>query len=179
MNCQEAKIYLDEYMSGRLSDADKVRLDIHLKKCANCRKDFELEKVWLEIMQSDDVPDPGEKYWDMLESRILAQTFGAGDQTEPIREIEKDKSPVRLLRYVIPLAASILLFFLSTSGPIFIAEKQPVTISATEEIKNDFGELNEKLCLNIAKRPDILGTITMSPPGSLGRHMAIGALKNL
>ncbi len=166
-------------MTGRLGDADKMRLDMHLKKCPNCRKDFELEKAWLEIMQSDDVPDPGEKYWDTLENRILAQTVGAGDRTEPIREIEKDKSPMRLLRYVIPLAASVSLFFLSTSGPKFMAEKQPLTIAATEEVKSDFGELNEKLCLNIAKRPDILGTIMMSPPGSLGRHMAIGALKNL
>ena len=45
MNCQEARLHIEDALDKSLSGGVKRRLDLHLQHCAECRAFFEAEKA--------------------------------------------------------------------------------------------------------------------------------------
>jgi len=131
-------------------------------------------------MRSEKTPDPGDKYWSGLEDRIMSRTFGH-DSIESSNNIDKaekrKKTYVTYVNYLVPVAAAILIFVLSTTDGFIRMETPSTDIIETASIDQYEEEFESKLNIKTNKKPAILGTILMSPPGSLGRHITISRLK--
>ncbi|MFH2037230.1 MAG: anti-sigma factor [Candidatus Zixiibacteriota bacterium] len=179
MNCSETQIYVDDYLAGVLSPDDKVRFEEHLGQCPDCQRMVDGERRWLEIMRSDKEPDPGEKYWSGLESRIMARTFDDDNIIQPSFENNKTgRAKISFLNYLIPVAAAFLIFALSLNDNLFkhnMTPSESIEIASIDQTKIEY---DAKIMINSTKRPEILGTILMSPPGSLGRNLMISRLKH-
>ncbi len=177
MNCLDAKIYIDDYIAGEIPENDITRFEEHVKNCPECQQMVKYERQWLKVMRSEETPEPGEKYWSGLEDRIMARTFDR-DSIESSDKIEKPKKTyVTYLSYFIPVAAAILIFVLSTTDGFIRMHTPSTDIVETASIDKYEEEFESKLNINTDKKPTILGTILMSPPGSLGRHITISRLK--
>jgi len=174
MNCSRTIEYFDDYLAGRLSDSDRAQLEEHLQSCADCRLELEKESALIDILRKETIPDPGDLYWERLEQIILNRTFdhAPAEVEEPIRPARKIANPVLL--YLLPLAASIAIFVFSMSDsdlwPFKSRQVKPVAdTESLEMIKKD-----ESIYLRINQDSELLGSIMMAPPGSIGGHLIIG-----
>ena len=172
MNCNEAKIYIDEFLTGRLDDATRTEFEAHLASCPECQKMVEFERRWLEILSKDEIPDPGERYWNSFEDRLLTRI--EQNRPEPIKEQPETKTSI--LRYLIPLAASFIIFFalMQVGGD---NPDRTITVAHNETNSEFIKNVNSKLCLDVRPSTSLVGSILMSPPGSAGHHVALTNIK--
>nr|MBN2276677.1 zf-HC2 domain-containing protein [candidate division Zixibacteria bacterium] len=170
MNCNRAIEYFDDYLANCISDADRERLQNHLELCAVCREELDRERTLLAILKSDTIPDPGQLYWDGLEQSIFDRVRineVSSWNSLPVSTAEDSSSWKSIL---IPLAASLVFLFVSLSIDSFVPNK-PGTLQTSLE-SDEFK--TESLILNIKPDSDILGSMMMSPPGSMGGHLMAG-----
>ena len=121
-------------------------------------------------MKSSGTPDPGETYWVGLESSILSKTINREAIPSEQQGFE-GKTPVSIIsRYLIPLAASFILFVGSISVSVGNpADKSPV-LSQGEEYKLYAAEkFSDENSIN----PELFTSIMGGSPGSFGRNLAL------
>lgn len=177
MYCRDVKFLIDDYVAGRLDENQRSALESHIAGCQECTNLLNEEKEWLEMVRQATVPDPGEDYWRELDEKIMARTFTPeGEQlaTESIPAISKRS---KILTYMVPLAASLVLF-LATLGLIGIAERPTTEIIVGADRGEYLNQINEKLCLDVRPQSEIIGSLLLCPPGTAGRHLAIHKVKS-
>ncbi len=109
MFCRQVQSHLDDYILDRIDKELFDQIDNHLKECLNCQKHLAKNKQLIVALKSLPTPDPGDHYWQQMEDSILSRV---GKQTDISSEDLVHTSDSRLTsvsRYLIPLAASILL----------------------------------------------------------------------
>lgn len=178
MTCRHARIYFDDYVSGRLAANDKARLEEHLNDCIQCRDELEKEKNLLHFLKSDRVPDPGEYYWSNLESSILKKTIEKSNSVTAQRAHPHPQTARSITRYLIPIAASILLLITSISDLGLKTSPTLISDDSSYSLSHDLFDIKERLCLNVQLEPELLGSIMISPPGALGRCLVIDQFGN-
>jgi len=159
LNCREIQLYLDDYLADRLKSDFRSQIEEHLKSCEICREELEQTSILLDIVKADKVPNPGDKYWDNLETTILSNTFDREDI--PVRE-EPRRPVITFIKYAISLAAAVIVFAVSIvlSG----AEKE----STLSQVSSD-----NRIIASIEigeSQSALISSILISTPGSVGQQ---------
>ncbi|MDX1814840.1 MAG: zf-HC2 domain-containing protein, partial [Thermodesulfobacteriota bacterium] len=134
MDCREAQTLLTAFHDGELSDADRARVENHLRGCPECGG------LLADLARADEVagvPDPGPGYWDRFNARVA-------DRIE--REAEGPKVAVlrpkqgwmrQQLRFLVPAvaAAALVVVVVRYGGRNPVAPKaiHPPAVSVTEQ----------------------------------------------
>ncbi len=67
MDCRDAQTLLTAFHDGELPDADRARVEDHLRGCPECGR------LLAELVRTDEaavVPDPGSAYWERFNARL-------------------------------------------------------------------------------------------------------------
>lgn len=72
MNCEQAKDYLDEYITNELDEEKRTEVEQHLALCEDCKREYDELKALKADLSSLYVPLP-EGYGDRLRERIKKQ----------------------------------------------------------------------------------------------------------
>ena len=170
MPCRQYEIYFDNYITGSLNAEQKNHLERHLEICPDCRVALEEEKELLTLLKSSSTPEPGETYWAGLESSILSKTIDKEIIPSDQQGFQEKTLVSSIRRYLIPLAASFILFIGSISVSIGTPTDKSTATSKGEEyqlyasgVVSDGKELN----------PELFASIMTGPPGSFGRNLAL------
>lgn len=174
MNCREYEHIIDDYLAGRLGKPDLQRFEEHLAECESCRIRAEQDRRLSVLLKKEVVTDPGEGYWNYLEKSILARTFERRPDTIESDYREKPALTHRLAAYLVPLAASLALMFLSFSN---LAIGPAPSMMAEISMDQDFSEDETLLFMEEYLQSDRLGSIVLSPPGSPLRTITIGEIE--
>jgi hypothetical protein len=67
MDCRETQTLLNAFHDGELPDADRVRVEEHLRRCPECGG---LQADLARADEAAGVPDPGPGYWDRFNARV-------------------------------------------------------------------------------------------------------------
>jgi anti-sigma factor RsiW len=67
MDCRETQTLLTAFHDGELPDADRARVEEHLRGCPGCRA---LQADLARADEAAGVPDPGPGYWDRFNTRV-------------------------------------------------------------------------------------------------------------
>lgn len=134
MDCRETQRNLTAFHDGELPDADRVRLEDHLRCCTECGQ------LRYDLARADEaagVPDPGPAYWDRFNARV-------GDRIE--REAEGPEVSVlrpkqgwmrQQLRYLVPAAAAAALVVVAVryggQSPVAPVQTVPPAVAVKEK----------------------------------------------
>ncbi len=170
MTCREIQLYLDDYMADRLSEDFLADLKEHLKDCDRCREELEQLKILTGLLTIEKVPDPGEKYWDSLETNILSRT--ADESERPVEETPS-RPVFSIIKYTVSLAAAFLVFAITIvmSGP------ETGSVVSTETAENQsattIADLAELSIVGDMAGSSLMSSIMLSSPGSFGQQTII------
>lgn len=67
MKHDELKGLIPEYLQGTLGESRRKELEDHLRECSACNEEASI----LQAMMDDNVPDPGDIFWDALPQRVV------------------------------------------------------------------------------------------------------------
>jgi hypothetical protein len=170
MPCRHIQTHLDDYLEGTLDFREKERFDEHFGICSECREILKQEKSLLNLLKSSSPPDPGESYWGMLEDLVISRTI-IDEKANNLPEISLITKPADLLqRYLIPLAASILLLFGSLTFSGF--DKNPILFAnQSSDYENYYASYENEG----SGDSYIFTAIVSTSPGSLGRHLVFNS----
>jgi hypothetical protein len=179
MNCRQTQFLWNDYLSGDLPPEDKLRLEEHLKKCPSCREFTEEEKKLSALLRGFPVADPGEPYWQSLESSILSKTTANEANQNQHAEYAPAHSFRTVTRLLLPAAAAIILLLVSLS---LIGNKDIMTPSIDKWGRqysynsNLIGNHTYVTSISIPENLPNSGTSTsliLSSPGSAGYNLII------
>lgn len=174
MICRDYEHIIDDYLTGRLDERELRLFNLHLAECDNCRARALQDRRLYELVKMDSVTDPGESYWNYLEKSILSKTVENYPEVTEIHYIAKPGISRRLIQYLVPLAASIALLFISFSD-ITVGPGPTMTAEINDADIDDGLSGNERLALiNACSQSERLGSILLPPPGSPLRPISIG-----
>lgn len=104
MECKEILVNLDRYLENRLNDIEQHRIEKHLEKCNECRREYqELKEVFC-ILSNHPMVLPPEDFTEKIMNRI--NTKGKSNKLKPMTIRKWGISFV---------AAGLLIFVLNTS----------------------------------------------------------------
>jgi len=171
------KTYIDDYLTGRLSPKMQEEFKQFLNDNPKYKEAAKAEEKWLELLRSDEIPDPGENYWQNVEENIIGRV--SKSVKRPAYPVEKDreKSPIgSFLQYFLPAAAAVaaLLIAIATLSPVSMPPSDMIAEKPVEE--HYFISAETKLCLQDRPEPIYLQSIIMLPPGSAGGHIYISRM---
>ncbi|MGZ8473649.1 MAG: zf-HC2 domain-containing protein [Candidatus Deferrimicrobiaceae bacterium] len=103
MDCRETRMLLTAFHDGELSDADRVRVEEHLRDCRTCAA---LRADLARADQAAGVPDPGPAYWDRFNARVMDRVEREADGPKVAVLRPKGGWMRQQLRYLVPAAAA-------------------------------------------------------------------------
>jgi hypothetical protein len=170
MNCFEARIYFDDYIANRLHTDNRNRLEKHLNNCPACKDELDQQKVLIDLLQMEKIPDPGEEYWNSLETNILSETINKSMADKKVPEYLILRPAKTIYKYIASLAAVFLIFVISVLG--FTGEIGPSLSGRANEFNPivTIADLESSPKLMGKLKSNLMGSIMLSPPGSFGRH---------
>jgi Putative zinc-finger len=179
MNCRQVEFYSLDYISGELAEVDRIQLEEHLSVCPSCRDLIDTEKKLSKELKGSAIPDPGNTYWENLENNILSRAIekAEGDTLQVEYSVRRPRDI--FYRYLIPLAAVLLILAVSFS----ITEKgtTPQILAIPGEYREPY---NPRLIGNYATTVeiagaeqdldmDLLSTLILSAPGAASHNLAL------
>lgn len=114
MTCHEIKDVTVPYLELDLEPSRIRDVTAHLEGCGGCRAEMEAVRQVLVRVKGVAVPDPGDRFWNELPDRVRRdlvreQAMRHGD-TVPLRPPGATGAQVKIARWPMALAASVLLF---------------------------------------------------------------------
>lgn len=112
MQCYETESLLVDYLDGEVGEADRKRIETHLKECLSCCQVYEQYRQLFADIQSDKAQKPGPalraKFENMLQDEIDIATAVGNEQLK----VEKTviKRPVKQYTMLLRVAACLVLF---------------------------------------------------------------------
>jgi len=103
MDCRETQTLLTAFHDGELPDADRIRLENHLRGCPECGR------LLADLARADEaagVPDPGPGYWDRFNAR-LAERIEREAEGPRVAVLRPKQGWMRQqLRFLVPAVAA-------------------------------------------------------------------------
>lgn len=169
MGRQHLLIHIDDFLAGTLNPGDRDRIEKYLEANPPEQAFVDRERELKNYLSGMTTPDPGENYWNELESSILKRT-----EAVPELKAKAGAPPItvaEISRYLVPLAAVLLLFVgsIAFSGLPALPQEQ---IAATGSGDPGFDRntyYHEKFALNF----ELIGSTVLGPPGTLGRKLVL------
>jgi hypothetical protein len=103
MKCRIIKTQLIEFVRNELDNETRRTIETHLSLCAACREKYETTKLILSLSNDKQPEAPSDSYWVSLLPRIRAR-IDAQTMSTPAGVLQ---------RYLVPLAAAIVLIVIS------------------------------------------------------------------
>jgi hypothetical protein len=103
MDCRESQTLLAAFHDGELPDADRIRVEEHLRGCAECGR------LLADLARADEVarvPDPGPDYWDRFNARVSDRIDGEAEAPVVAVPPPKRNWMRQQLRFLVPAAAA-------------------------------------------------------------------------
>ena len=103
MECRETQSLLTAFHDGELRDADRTRVEEHLRGCPECGA------LLADLARADriaGVPDPGPEYWDRFNARVADRIPREADAAEVTVLRPKRGWMRQQLRYLVPAVAA-------------------------------------------------------------------------
>jgi len=166
MSCRHIQTHLDEFRKNRLSPGEKEIWIRHFEECSECRQALNQENELVELLGKLKTPMPDEAYWDQLENSILARTVGRDESIVRIEKTEKVSYINLISRYLIPLAATIILLL----GSFMYADTESNPLLESNRHYTQV-EMSENVIME--SESHIFATITAISPGSIGQQLII------
>jgi hypothetical protein len=160
MDCRETQELLTAFHDGELPDADRTRVEHHLRGCRECGR------LLADLARADEiagVPDPGPGYWDRFNARVAdrIEREAEGPRVAVLRP--KQGWMRQQLRFLVPAvaAAALVVVVVRYGGQSPVAPKQtlPPAVSVTEPSTLDSAE---------SKRAAEAPAATLPPLGQKG-----------
>ena len=167
MNCRQVLFLIDDYPRDRLDETTQEEIKKHIDGCAGCRDAAQAISEWYDLLAGDKIDDPGDTYWNNFENRVVGRLNEQKVSTPGTDINEKESIEVRVTGYLLPLAASITLFFILTVSGVF---NQDDKITMTDR------QPSELMQYAIKSSASQLSTVLLSPPGA-GQHLVLSQLK--
>jgi anti-sigma factor RsiW len=106
MDCRETQALLTAFHDGELPDADRTRVEKHLRACPECGR------LLADLARADEVagvPDPGHGYWDRFNARVAdrIEREAEGPRVAVLRP--KQGWMRQQLRFLVPAMAAVAL----------------------------------------------------------------------
>lgn len=167
MPCRYIQTHLDDFIDNRLDLKDKKLWSSHFEDCESCRQALNLERELIRLLKSAPTPQHDEIYWQKLEDSILSWTINAEESIPDITIPESVSFANILQRYLIPLAAAIVLllgsFAISNTDLYPAAPISHTNIYNTSEGSPIYatGDIDS----------GIFAAIVTTSPGSPGRYL--------
>ncbi len=161
MNCDQIRILLYEFITKSLEEADRIKVEQHLKECESCRLDKEKISLTLKLLSEVRIPSPSAQFEEKVLQKI--QRIPKPLRPIPIRIKEKFHSPV--LKWSIrgvAVAAMIILAITLYKGfipefmkpdrtprdlvlPLKVADAKKPIVVETGDIQGAFSQLLENI----------------------------------
>jgi len=171
MSRQHFITYLFDYLSGDIGLDDRAKIEAYLKDNPEDRQLLEQEKALSNILSEIETPNPGDSYWEDISGNILDRI----QPDNPAPSISERQSSINISTitgYLVPLAASLILFIGSLSFTEFSEpqDQQFAYLDASTETDIDRNnDYYEQMSLEL----EMIGSTVLGPPGSFGRKLAI------
>lgn len=183
----ETKDLLPDYLRGALSEEIKLEVRNHLDACIGCKA----ELLFLsEMMDADDVPDPGELFWKTMPRRVKASVKEENAKSFTIKSLFF--RPLSVAATVVILFLAMFLYTKRTDMPKmspFFKDPLMVTVldysdmtekdipAVTEELKIDELYLNNENYAGYAYHVDFASLSSKELDGlyeALGKEQKTG-----
>ena len=69
-SCQKARDRLAQLVSGEMEPQARREIEAHLRACPDCAAEAESIRRALALLETEDPPDPGARYWSSYGSRV-------------------------------------------------------------------------------------------------------------
>ncbi len=130
MDCRETRMALIAFHDGELPDADRGRVEAHLRDCPACRA------LLADLARADEaagVPDPGPEYWERFNARVMDRVETEADGAKVVVLRPKQGWMRHQLRYLVPAvaAAALVVVVVRHSGVDRVEAPTPVSAPAT------------------------------------------------
>jgi len=166
MDCRETQTLLTAFHDGELPDADRIRLENHLRGCPECGR------LLADLARADEVagvPDPGPGYWDRFNTRLAdrIEREAEGPRVAVLRP--KQGWMRQQLRFLVPAvaAAALVVVVVRFGGrsPVAPTRPRPPVGSVTEQsaldsagqrmAKGEMGPADERKTVDaaVSRRP--------------------------
>ncbi|MBN2227519.1 MAG: hypothetical protein JW763_09155 [candidate division Zixibacteria bacterium] len=169
------RLFIDDYLAGTISETDKARFEEILAEDADSRQFVEEEKRLREVLTRDAYPDPGERYWDSLETSILERTGRIPSDKSPGKSATIETRETHAWRPLLALAASVVLFTASIAVTENVKPQLLYTDLATIQtitVTPDYREtLIHSVYGTVSAELDLLSAMVCSPPGVLTERL--------
>jgi hypothetical protein len=107
MDCRETREMLSAYHDGELPDADRAKVETHLRACRDCAAVLD---SLVRIDEAAEVPDPGPRYWENFNRRLDERIEREEAPRKTAAVPQQRRGWMRQqLRYLIPAAAAAVL----------------------------------------------------------------------
>jgi predicted anti-sigma-YlaC factor YlaD len=150
MDCHLLKVHYLDYISEQIEPELRMEIEQHLRTCESCRRFVEQEQQLTSLLKSNPIPDPGDSYWSEVENIILTKV-AAGDEPDEIFARRSQKPLVIAMKYLIPLAAVIIIMIVSLTlkGPLPVTtESRTVDLTIKYPTPSDDSELLASMILS-------------------------------
>jgi len=167
MPCRYIQTHLDDFIDNRLSPKDKELWTSHFEVCTACQLALNQEKEIILLLKSAPAAQHDEIYWQQLEGSILSRTIGAEESISEATIPENVNFSNILQRYLIPLAAAIVLllgsFALSNFDihPALPISHTSLYATSDDVLEHAAGDIDS----------GVFAAILTASPGSPGRYL--------
>ncbi|UCD47563.1 MAG: zf-HC2 domain-containing protein [Deltaproteobacteria bacterium] len=133
MDCRETQTLLTAFHDGELPDADRTRVENHLRDCPECGR------LLADLARADEVagvPDPGPGYWSRFNARVADRIEQEAEDPGPAVLRPKQGWMRQQLRFLVPAvaAAALVVVVVRFGGrtPVAPTSTHPPAGSVTE-----------------------------------------------
>lgn len=133
MDCRETQTLLTAFHDGELPDADRTRVENHLRDCPECGR------LLADLARADEVagvPDPGPGYWSRFNARVADRIEREAEDPGPAVLRPKQGWMRQQLRFLVPAvaAAALVVVVVRFGGrtPVAPTSTHPPAGSVTE-----------------------------------------------
>lgn len=153
MHTVESKYLLPEYLQGKLDDAQRREVELHLRECVECSRDVEELRATFRELEHQKFFAPSDAYFASLIPRIrlrLEQRTSFGRVVRPL--LGWIRNPV-FTRLALPLATASLTFALLVQIPFEQGRTVPGDMAATLEADDVLEVLANQLPVSLSELP--------------------------
>jgi len=109
MFCFRVKRKLYDYIEGKMSQSENLRVKSHLQRCLSCRKEYNQISIILGIAARKETPKMDERFWNEFQAQLDKKLSACSERPKPAPEIKFRYQPRLSLKPAFALAFALVL----------------------------------------------------------------------